>query len=146
MATKSHLDILLQKLKTEPVDIDDAIRRGTYIPLDAADALSSIMVNGLPDATRFFESISGLIEVSSKAAKANHLRVAFCGERVGLLWVEGKTDAAIRLEQLCSELCKLHEVDILCCVPVKTAFAGKEDEHPFKSHLSRTLSRLFSVR
>jgi len=132
MATKSHLDSLLQKLKTEPVDIDDAIQRGTYISLNAADEVSSIMVNGLPDATRFFESISGLIEVASKAAKANHPRVAFCGERVGLLWVEGKTDAAIRLEQLCSELCKLHEVDILCAYPLNS-FLGKEDEHPFKS-------------
>jgi DNA-binding NarL/FixJ family response regulator len=38
MATKSHLDSLLQKLKTESVDIDDAIQRGTYISLDAAEA------------------------------------------------------------------------------------------------------------
>lgn len=132
MATKSHLDSLLQKLKTEPVDIDGAIQRGIYIPLDAADALSSIMVNGLPDATRFFENVSGLIEAASKVAKANHSRVAYCGERVGLLWAEGKTDAAMRLEQLCSELGKLHEVDILCAYPL-SSFQGKEDEHPFKS-------------
>jgi DNA-binding NarL/FixJ family response regulator len=132
MATRSHLDSLLQKLKTEPVDIDGAIQRGTYVPLDAADALSSIMVNGLPDATRFFKNVSGLIEAASKAANANHSRVAYCGERVGLLWVEGKTDAAMRLEQLCSELGKLHEVDILCAYPL-SSFRGKEDSHPFKS-------------
>jgi DNA-binding NarL/FixJ family response regulator len=132
MATKSHLDSLLQKLKTEPVDIDGAIQRGIYIPLDAADALSSIMVNDLPDTTRFFENVSGLIEAASKVAKANHSRVAYCGERVGLLWVEGKTDAAMRLEQLCSELGKLHDVDILCAYPL-SSFQGKEDEHPFKS-------------
>jgi DNA-binding NarL/FixJ family response regulator len=132
MATKSHLDSLLQKLKTESVDIDDAIQRGTYISLDAADALSTILVNGLPDATRFFTNVSGLIEAASKVAKANHPRVAYCGERVGLLWAEGKTDAAMRLEQLCSELCRVHKVDILCAYPL-SSFHGKEDEHPFKN-------------
>jgi DNA-binding NarL/FixJ family response regulator len=132
MVTKSHQDALLQKLRTECVDVDDAIQRGTYISLDADDTLSSIMVNGLPDSARFFEGISGLIEAASKAAKATHPRVAFCGERVGLLWAVGKTDAAIRLEQLCNELGKLREVDMLCAYPL-SGFQGKEDEHPFKS-------------
>src|SRR5882672_5458976 len=54
--------------------------------------------------------------------------VAFCGERVGLLWAEGKTDAAIRLEQLCSDLAKIHEVDILCAYPL-SSIHGEEDEH-----------------
>jgi hypothetical protein len=89
-------------------------------------------VNGLPDATRFFTNVSGLIEAASKVAKANHPRVAYCGERVGLLWAEGKTDAAMRLEQLCSELCRVHKVDILCAYPL-SSFHGKEDEHPFKN-------------
>ena len=43
-----------------------------------------------------------------KQRKAEHPRVAVCGERVGLLWAEGKTDAAIRLEQLCNDLVKKH--------------------------------------
>jgi hypothetical protein len=114
------------------VDVDVAAQQGTYISLDAADALSTIMVNGLPDPVRFIEGISGLIETASKAAKAEHPRVAFCGERVGLLWAEGKTDAAIRLEQLCNDLCKTHEVDILCAYPL-SSIHSEEDEHEFQS-------------
>ncbi len=132
LATNSHRDSLLQKLKIERVDIDIAIQRGTYISLDAADTLSSIMVNGLPDSARFFESVSGLIEAACKVAKARHPRVAFCGERVGLLWAEGMTDAAIRLEQLCNDLGKSHEVDILCAYPL-SSFRGEEDEQQLKS-------------
>jgi len=132
VATKSHRDRLLQRLKVECVDVDGAIQQGTYISLDAADTLSSIMVNGLPDPVRFFEGVSGLIEAVSKAAKAEHSRVAFCGERVGLLWAEGKTDAAIRLEQLCNDLCKTHEVDILCAYQL-SSIHGEEDEHQFQS-------------
>jgi DNA-binding NarL/FixJ family response regulator len=131
VATKSHRDSLLQRLKAECVDVDGAIQQGTYISLDAADTLSTIMVNGLPDAVLFFESISGLIEAVSKASKAEHPRVAFCGERVGLLWAEGKTDAAIRLEQLCNDLVKTHEVEILCAYPLSSTY-GVDDEHAFQ--------------
>jgi len=131
IATKSHRDSLLQKLKIERVDVDIAIQRGTYISLDAADTLSSIMVNGLPDSARFFEGVSGLIEAACKVAKARHPRVAFCGERVGLLWAEGMTDAAIRLEQLCNDLGKSREVDILCAYPL-SSFRGEEDEQQFR--------------
>jgi DNA-binding NarL/FixJ family response regulator len=132
VATKLHRNNLLQRLRAECVDVDGAIQQGTYISLDAADTLSTIMVNGLPDPVRFFEGVSGLIEAVSNAANADHPRVAFCGERVGLLWAEGKTDAAIRLEQLCNDLCKTHEVDILCAYPL-SSIRGEEDEHKFQS-------------
>lgn len=131
VATKSHRDSLLQRLKAECVDIDGAIQQGTYISLDAADTLSTIMVNGLPDRARFFEGVCGLIEAASKAAKAEHPRVAFCGERVGLLWAEGKTDAAIRLEQLCNDLARTTDVDILCAYPL-SSIHSKEDEQGFQ--------------
>ena len=132
VVTKTHRASLLQRLKAEGVDIDSAIQQGTYISLDAADTLSTIIVNGLPDAARFFEGISGLIKAASRAAKAEHPRVAFCGERVGLLWAEGKTDAAIRLEQLLNDLAKTHEVDILCAYPWRS-LDSEEDEHAFRS-------------
>jgi DNA-binding NarL/FixJ family response regulator len=131
ITTKSHQDGLLQRLKAERVDVDGAIQRGTYVSLDADELLSTIMVNGLPDAARFFEGLDGLIEAASKAATAEHPRVAFCGERVGLLWAEGKTDAAIRLEQLCNDLFKTHEVDILCAYPW-SSIHGKEAEQGFQ--------------
>ena len=131
IATKSHRDNLLQRLRVEGADIDRAIQRGTYISLDAADTLSTIMVNGLPDPVRFFEGLNGLIEAASKAAKAGHPRVAFCGECVGLLWAEGKTDAAIQIEQLANDLAKTHEVDLLCAYPLSSINRG-EDEHEFQ--------------
>jgi len=131
IVTKSHRDSLLQRLKEECIDIDGAIQQGTFISLDAADTLSTIMVNGVLDPARFFEGVSGLIEAASKASKAEHPRVAFCGERAGLLWAEGKTDAAIRLEQLCNDLLKTHKVDILCAYPLSSC-RGEEDEHLFK--------------
>jgi CheY-like chemotaxis protein len=130
-ATKPHQDSLLQGLKAQGVDVDAAIQQGRYVSLDAADTLSTFMVNDWPDADRFFESFRNLIQSTSKAAKAEHPRVAICGERVALLWAEGKTEAAIRLEQLCNILAETYKVDILCVYPFSLHI--QEDEHAFRT-------------
>jgi DNA-binding NarL/FixJ family response regulator len=132
LVTKSHQESLRQRLKAKGVDTDGAIQQGTFILLDVADTLATLLVDGSPDPVRFLEDFSNLIKEAAKAAKAEHPRVAFCGECLGRLWAEGKTDAAIRLEQVCDELVKTHEVDILCAYPLRS-FHGEEDEHIFQS-------------
>jgi CheY-like chemotaxis protein len=132
LATRPHLDSLFQRLKAEGVDTDAAVQQGTIIALNVADTLASLLVDGLPDPARFFEDFSGLIETASKAAKAEHPRVYFCGECIGRLWAEGKRDAALRLEQLCNELAKVHEVDLLCAYPL-SGFHGGEDDLALQS-------------
>ena len=132
LVTKVHRDSLLQRLKAESVHVDGAIQQGTLILLDVADTLATLLVDGLLDPVRVFEGFSGLIQTASKAAKAEHPRVVICCECKGSLWAEGKTDAAIRLEQGCNELAKTHEVDLLCAYP-SSGFHGQEDEHIFQS-------------
>ena len=118
-ATESHRDSLLQRLHALGVDIDAAIQRGTYVSSDAAET---------PDPVRMLEAIRGLSEAAANAGQ-EHPRVAVCGERAGHLWAEGKTDRAIRLEQLLNELAKNHDIDILCPYPMPQ---GHEDDHAFK--------------
>jgi DNA-binding NarL/FixJ family response regulator len=132
LATKSHRDSLLQRLQAEGVDTEGALQQGTYVPLDADDALSTIMVNDMPDPVRFFAGIGGFIEAAAKAAKSEKPQVVVFGEAVALLQAEGKADAAIRFEQLGNDLAKTHEVDILCAYPL-SSFHGEEDEHDFQS-------------
>jgi hypothetical protein len=59
-------------LKAESVHVDGAIQQGTLILLDVADTLATLLVDGLLDPVRVFESFSGLIQTASKAAKAEH--------------------------------------------------------------------------
>jgi hypothetical protein len=132
IATGSHRDSLVQRLKAKGVDVDAAIRRGAYVSLDAADTLSTFMVNDWPDQVRFFEGFSKCIESASKAAMTEHPRVAIFGEGVALLWAEGKREATIRVEQLSNDLIKTHDVDILCAYPF-SSFHGEEDERAFKT-------------
>jgi DNA-binding NarL/FixJ family response regulator len=132
LATKSHRDSLLQRLKAGGADTDGALQQGTYISLDAADVLSTVMVNDFPNPARFFGGLGGFIEAAAKAAKSEQPRVVAFGEAVDLLKAQGKPDAAIRLEQLWNDVGKTFGLDILCGYDLSN-FHGDEDEHVFQS-------------
>ena len=102
-----HRTRLLQELRTQDVDIDGAIERGTYLSFDADVA---------PDPARFLEALNGVRAAAANAGKA-HPRIAFCGERAGRLWAAGRTAEAVALEQLCGQLAD--DVDILCAYPLQ---------------------------
>jgi len=130
--TESRSDGLVSRLKAQGLDVDAATQQGTYIQLDVAKTLSTFIVDGMPDATRFFEFSGGLIEAAAKAAREPHRGVVACGEDPSVLWAEGKADAAIRLEQLCDEVAKAFGLDMLCGYAL-SSFHGEEDEHVFQS-------------
>jgi CheY-like chemotaxis protein len=127
VATRPHRDRLLQRLQAHALDIPSAINQGRYIALDAAETLSTFMVNDLPDPLRFLKIVSALIVRASRAAEGEYLRVAACGECAPLLWAEGRTEAAIQLEQLWGEVANLYDVDILCGYVMKSF--PREPEH-----------------
>ena len=131
VATKPHRDLLLEGLKALGVDTDGLIQQGAYLSLDAAEALSTFMINDWPDAGRFFKSFKNLIESALKAAKAKHARVVIFGEGVALLWAEGNRKAAMRLEQLGNVLVGTRKVDILCAYPLNLRI--REDRHSFEA-------------
>jgi len=130
--TESRRDGLVSRLKEHGLDVDAASQQGTYIQLDVAKTFSTFMVNDMPDATRFFQIVGGLIEAAAKAARQQHHGVVVCGEGTSVLWAEGKADAAIRVEQLWDEIGKTFGVHILCGYAL-SSFHGEKDEHVFQS-------------
>src|SRR4029077_11153632 len=96
VTTESPRDSLVLRLKAQGLDVDAAIQQGTYVQLDPTKTLSTFMVNGMPDAARFFASVGDLIKAAAKAATGESSRVVACGECSPVLWAEGKADAAIR--------------------------------------------------
>ncbi len=88
--------------------------QGRYIAVDAADTLSSCMVNGVLDSVRFLQSFDNLILKATTAAQGEHPRVAVFGECADLLWNQGNAEASIQDEKLCNQLCERYDVDILC--------------------------------
>ena len=108
LATERHRDCLLQQLRALGVPIDAAIDQGTYVALDADEPT---------DAVEFLGAIKGMSEAAAKAGR-KYPRVAFCGERAGRLWAEGKRVEAAQLEQLCDDLARAENVDVLCVYPL----------------------------
>ena len=130
LATKAHRDGLVERLEEMGFDIDDAIRQGTYISLDATDALARISVKGVPDPAKFLDGIIGLLESASIATKTDYPRDAVFGECAGLLCKEGRAEAAIQLESTGNDLIQTRNVDILCAYPL-SAFQHAEDGRTF---------------
>lgn len=131
VATESHRESLLARLRAHDLDIAAAIGQGRYISLNAAEMLSMFMVNDLPDPGRFFKVVGDLILSATNAANGAHPRVATCGECAPLLWAQGKVEATIRVEQLWNEIAKTYDVDILCGYPSR-GFHREEDDHIFR--------------
>jgi DNA-binding NarL/FixJ family response regulator len=129
VATKSHREGLVQRLKKNGFDIDNAIKNGIMILLDAAETLSAFIVNGMPDSIAFFDRLSGLIESAAKAATIEHPRVAIYGEKCGLLFAEGNSRAAISIEKIDNALTRMYNIDILCSYPFLHDY---EDDPAFK--------------
>ena len=83
----------------------------TYI--DAVELLSTFMVDDWPNETRFTSTVGPLLQ---RAALKGTVRIF--GEMAAVLWAEGKTRAAIRLEELGNELASQHAFSLLCAYPM----------------------------
>jgi DNA-binding NarL/FixJ family response regulator len=114
LATESHRRDLLQRLRASGVSIDAMIREGRYVSLDAAEALSRFMVQGVLDPVRSVEAFRDLILAAGKGAKRERPRVAIFGECVHLLWSHGNIEATMQFETIGNQLTRSCDVDILC--------------------------------
>jgi DNA-binding NarL/FixJ family response regulator len=114
VATESHRESLLSQFQSEGLDMAAAMEEGRYIPLDAADTLSTFMVTGLLDPLRFLKVAGDLIVEAANAVNGDSARVTACGECAPLLWAQGNVEAAIQLEHLWDEIARAQKVDILC--------------------------------
>ena len=131
VATESHRGGLLPRLEAYGVDIATAIEQGRYISFDAADALSTFIINGMPDPAQFLNLFGNLIVRAADAAKGEPARVAVFGEGVHLLWAQGNAEAAIRVERLTNLIARSYDVDILCGYCLSTVRGGM-DSHIFQ--------------
>ncbi len=126
IATREHRDGLARKLNAWGLDTDKAVAQGRYVPLDAAETLAKIMMDGSPDAACFTKVVGGVMAKVKAATGSEHGHVAAFGEMVSLLWTAGKPDEAIRLEQLWNELAETHSFSLRCAYPMSSFY---REEH-----------------
>jgi hypothetical protein len=139
VATRAHQESLVQSLEASGVDVAAALKQGRYIVVDAADALSSCMANGMFVSTDFSKASKISCSQRQVLSRESHPRVAFFGECVDLLRKQGNAEAAIQAEKLGNQLAARYAMDILC------GFNGSSGRYEKRSHpenLRRAFSRL----
>src|SRR5437016_2595874 len=112
VATKPHRMAFAQVLRHNGCRIEEAVASGLLTMLDAHEMLLRFMVGNEPEAERFYSVIGAVIQSSRQGRSRARVRVF--GEMVDLLWRGGNRAAAIRLEELWSELARLHSFTLLC--------------------------------
>jgi hypothetical protein len=117
IATAQHREELRNTLQAEN---NSSI---TYI--DAVELLSAFMEDGWPNETRFISTVGPLLQ---RAALKGPVRIF--SEMAAVLWAEGKTRAAIRLEELGNELASQHAFSLLCAYPM-SGFPDQKDNLSF---------------
>ena len=131
VATKPHRKSLLAGLLARGVDAIAAMEQGLYLSLDVDEALSTFMVNDLPDPVRFLKVFGDLLASVATMATGEHSRVAACGELAPTLWAQGKVDAAVQIEHLTDEIARTCNVDVLCGY-VLSSFQREQEGHIYK--------------
>lgn len=115
VATEPHRERLLPRLQAYGLDIGNAIAHGRFVVLDAAQAISMFMRNGVPDPDLFLQVAGRLItKAVASTTGTGPRRVAVCGECDPPLWKLGNGEAAICFEQLWNTITLHYDVDVLC--------------------------------
>jgi hypothetical protein len=131
VVTESHLASLISRLEADGVDVAAAIEQGRYIPLDAADALSRLTVNDIPDPARCTKVVGDLIMGAAKGVRGANGRVVVCGEIAPTLLSKGNGEGAIQLERLWDEITRGYGVHTMCGY-LSTAFPFHEADPVFQ--------------
>ena len=111
VATASHSAFIRDQLMALGVDSQERIEHGELLMFDADDVLNRLMVGNRPDAERFDDTISPIVDNSAGGRKR---LVRIYGEMVNVLWSSGREDAALSLEILWHQLIAGRKCSLLC--------------------------------
>jgi hypothetical protein len=112
IATAAHTECVTRNLREAGFDVDALQREGDLLFLDARAMLNQFMVNGQPDGELF--KISAAAAITRVCADRSQCTIRAYGEMVDLLWKDGMSTAAIKLEMLWNRLANTHDFSLLC--------------------------------
>ena len=121
VGTEAHRTSLEKTLSARGVDLDKLSKEGRFVCCDAAQVLSTFMVEEWPDEALFTRAIETVLR---RVTKPREVRVF--GEMVALLWADGRRQAAVRLEELWNSFMKTHAISLSCAYPLHS-FGSESD-------------------
>ena len=131
IATPERSEALRDGLDAHGADPRAAVREGRLLFLDARETLEDCLVDGQPDWERFESSIGGAMQ--EVAGAPDHAGIRMYGEMVDLLWGDGQTAAAVRVEEFWNLLLASRGGKLYCAYPIDVF--GKEFHVPVVDEL-----------
>jgi len=126
IATGPRQNTLARRLAGHGFDIDAIRDRGQLTLLDARDTLSAFMVDDVPHADRFKVTLTDVL--GPIMGSHDHIGLRMYGEMVDLLWKDGNTEGAIRLEELWNELGESYPFSLLCAYAMGNFYKSADIE------------------
>lgn len=112
IATPDHRAGIAAALTVQGLDVLALQASGDLLLLDAEETLATLMVDGMPDA-RLFHTIGTQVIQRACGGRKNCTIRAY-GEMVDVLWKQGQSVAAVRLEMLWNKLAASQDFSLLC--------------------------------
>jgi hypothetical protein len=112
IATPGHRSAIEQALAVRLIDVAAARSAGRLLSLDAQETMACFLTGETPDPEAFRSHLGGVVE-RAQAGRSTTVVRAY-GEMVDVLWQQGRTDVAIRVEVLWNLLATSYGFDLLC--------------------------------
>jgi len=112
IATTPHTDAIVEQLGHCLIDCEKAVRTGDLMLLDSDATLDLFMIGQEPDEALFEENIGRLINQALNGRQRTVVRAY--GEMVDVLWRQGRSEPAIKLEILWNKLAVKYNFALLC--------------------------------
>jgi PAS domain S-box-containing protein len=105
-----------ERMTARGIDLPSLEKSSRYAGWDTDATLAKLMVDGWPDPHRFSDVIERVIARAASEHREGGVRVY--GDMVTRLWVDGRREAALRLEKLWNELRRRHAFSLFCGYPM----------------------------
>jgi signal transduction histidine kinase len=118
IATERHREAVAERLSSWGINTAFAMHGNRYLALDAEETLERFMLDGWPDERLFHATIVPLLERARVGQRRRSDTMVAFGEMVAVLWEQGRCEAAVRLEEMWSELVRRHAFSLRCAYPM----------------------------
>jgi hypothetical protein len=132
IATPEHRRGIAAALRAQNFDVEALEAAGDLLLLDAEETLATFMVDGMPDAKRF--AVAGAAIIKRACRGRTDCTVRAYGEMVDVLWKQGHTAAAVRLEVLWNTLAATEEFSLLCGYAMGNFYKGAQQREICTHH------------
>jgi MEDS: MEthanogen/methylotroph, DcmR Sensory domain len=114
--------------------------RGQLVMLDAAECLSTFLIDGMPDRTAFRALLAWVL---NRVGATGYARTRLYGEMVNLLWERAALESALALEELWNEELRQRRLPLLCAYRIDPL--DRHGRHHALARITRAHSHLIPV-